>query len=365
MNSQTHNHWPVADIAGLTNQRVVTAIALSLLAHALLVGGALLGWGNPFTLSAPEEAVTVRAHLLPPPPTPLPEVAPVPPASPAPVRRAQTPHLRPVPSAPPVLAGPSAETAVAAGTAVGDAPGAGLANSGSGAFPAVAQAAAQAAPMAAPAAPAPPKASPLPARAHVEFDLAMEQKNFKAYAAQEWRMQDGRYSVSLAGRVLFFRVAFESTGVVTSAGLQPQRYSDERNGRVNAIDFASDPNNAQVSEASGNRKSVALTSPVADLMSLPYALAFNPEMPVGTLLMMANKENVEQVRLVDRHDEVLTTERFSANTRFFDFRRADGVGGVQVWLSLDQHLLPAKLRIAGRDGPVTFTATRYDFDPAP
>jgi hypothetical protein len=222
-----------------------------------------------------------------------------------------------------------------------------------------------AAPIAPPAPPAAPKASPLPARAHVEFDLAMEQKNFKAYAAQEWRMQDGRYSVSLAGRVLFFRVAFESTGVVTSAGLQPQRYSDERNGRVNAIDFASDPNNAQVSEASGNRKSVALAAPVADLMSLPYALAFNPEMPVGTVLMMANKENVEQVRLVDRHDEVLTTERFSANTRFFDFRRANGDGGVQVWLSLDQHLLPAKLRIAGRDGPVTFTATRYDFDPAP
>ncbi|HEX4326151.1 MAG TPA: hypothetical protein VH105_04990, partial [Burkholderiales bacterium] len=253
MNSLTSNHWPAADISSLTNKRVAAAIALSLLAHALLVGGALLGWGNPFIDAVPEQTVVVQAHLLPPPPVPLPEVAPVPPASPAPVRRAATPHPRPAQSAPPVLASPSGDVAVAAG----DTPGAGLASSSGSASPAVALAA----PIAPPAPPAAPKASPLPARAHVEFDLAMEQKNFKAYAAQEWRMQDGRYSVSLAGRVLFFRVAFESAGVVTSAGLQPQRYSDDRNGRVNAIDFASDPNNAQVSEASGNRKSVALAAP--------------------------------------------------------------------------------------------------------
>jgi len=340
-------------------RRVVIALVLSLLAHVLLVGGAVMEWGNPFALLAPEEAPVVKARLLPlPPPPPVPrEVMPEPPIRPATIHQPATPRPQ-ARSVPPRLSNPAGNETVASG----DAPAAGAAAAGAADAPAAASA-----PPPAPAAtaPSPPKASPLPARAHVEFDLAMEQKNFKAYAAQEWRMQDGRYSVSLAGRVLFFRVAFESSGVVTAAGLRPQRYSDDRNGRINAIDFVGDPNNAQVSEASGNHKSVALTAPVADLMSLPYALAFNPEMPVGTVLMMANKENVEQVRLVDRHDEVLTTDRFSANTRFFDFRRANGDGGVQVWLSLDQHLLPAKLRIAGRDGPVTFTATRYDFDPVP
>ncbi|MDB5805258.1 MAG: hypothetical protein JWN73_2580 [Betaproteobacteria bacterium] len=337
-------------------RRVLLAVVLSLAAHVLLVGGAVMEWGNPFSSPPAEEPVVVKAHLLPPPPPPpVPrEVLPEPPIRPAPIHRPATPRPQ-ARSAAPVLSSPPGDQPVASGDVL-----AGDTATGTGNAPVVASAA----PQAPVAAPVPPKASPLPGRAHIEFDLLMEGKNFRAYVAQEWRMQDGRYSVSMAGRVLFFRVAFDSSGAVTGATLRPERYSDDRNGRVNAIDFASDPKNAQVSEASGNHKSVALAGPVADLMSLPYALALNPEMPVGTLLMMANKENVEQVRLVERRDEVLTTERFTVNTRFFDFRRAEGEGGVQVWLAPEQHWLPAKLRVAGRDGPVTFTATRYEFDAA-
>jgi hypothetical protein len=339
-------------------RRVVTAIVLSLAAHVLLVGGAVLEWGNPFSSPPLEEPVVVKARLLPLPPPPVPqEVQAEPIIRPAPIHRPATPRPQ-ARSAAPVLASPVGEQSVASG----DAPAGGANPSGASSAPVAAVA--PPAPNTQSAPPAAPKASPLPVRAHVEFDLVMEAKNFRAYAAQEWRMQDGRYSVGMAGRVLFFRMAFESSGAITGAGLKPERYSDDRNGRVNAIDFVSDPKNAQVSEASGNHKSVALAGPVADLMSLPYALALNPEMPVGTLLMMANKENVEQVRLVARRDEVLTTDRFTVNTRFFDFRRVEGEGGVQVWLAPEQHWLPAKLRIAGRDGPVTFTATRYEFDAA-
>lgn len=357
MNSPASVTGPADGLSGRAPKRVLVALGLSLLAHVLLVGGVLLG---PFDWRRAEtEPAVVQARLLPPPPPP----APAPQLQPetriqAPVRHPVTP---PAPRrAPPVLksAGPS-DTAIADGT-----PGP-IETSPAPSAPATAPAA----PAATPAPPAAGKPPPLPARARIEYELNIEAKNFRATTVQDWRMQDGRYQVRMRGSALLiikvFSVAFESSGTLAGGRLQPEHYSDNRDGRINAIDFDAQAKVAKVHEASGNEKSIALTSPPADPMSLPYALALDPEMPIGSVLMAANKENVEPVQLVERRDEVLRTERFATNARFYDFRRPDGSGGVQVWLSLDHHWLPVKIRIAGRDGPVSFTATRFEADQAP
>ncbi|HEY4372302.1 MAG TPA: DUF3108 domain-containing protein [Burkholderiales bacterium] len=359
MNSPASVTGPGDGLGGRVPKRALIALALSLAVHALLVGGVVFG---PFDFHPAEEPSVVQARLLPPPPPP----APAPQLQPetqlkTPVHHPATPHPAPR-HAPPVLRAPAPSDSTVAEAA----PGPAVEASGPAQAPAPA-AAPPVPPSPAPVPPAAAKPSPLPAHARIEFELNIEAKRFKATTVQEWRMQDGNYDVRMSGAALIFikvfRVAFESRGTVAGGQLVPTRYSDDRDGHVNAIDFNTQAQSAQVHEASGNEKSIALTAPPADPMSLPYALALNPDMPVGTVLMAANKENIEPVHLVARRDEPLYTDHFAANTRFYDFRRADGVGGVQVWLSLDKHWLPVKLRISGRDGPVSFTATRYELDP--
>jgi len=235
--------------------------------------------------------------------------------------------------------------------------------------PRAAEPAPEAAPVPVPAV-APPKPSrtaPLPPRARIQYEIVLESNNFRIAATQDWQMKDGRYKVRLAGgvRIVFVErsIAMESEGTVTADGLRPDRYIDERNDRKTVINFAANEKSAVVNEANGNVKTVPMSGQAADLMSITYDLAFNPDVAVGTVFTLANRDNLEELRLVEKRDEVLATDSGNVNTRYYDFKRLSGGGGAQVWLSLDRQWLPAKLRVMGRDGAISLNATRYDLNP--
>jgi hypothetical protein len=346
-------------------KRIAMAIGLSLLIHVLFVSEALQGLAGMFPWltkgEPPAQTVSARIVTPPPPPPAPPRVAPEPP----PPRPAATPPAasrpvarpRPAPTAPPVLASPTPEAAPVASS--DGAPG-GTAAQGTPA-PSAAAPGPAAAPAATPAPPAPAPAS-FPTRARIDFLITRDSDNLTAYGVQNWHLENGRYRVRLDARLMFFSVAFESSGSQAGSLLRPERYVDDRRGKVTTVDFPGDGKNADVSEANGNRKSISLSGPATDLMSLPYTLALNPDMAVGTVLMLANRDSVDPARLMERRDEVLQTERGPVNTRYYSFKYVEGAGTAQVWLALEKQWLPAKLRIAGRDGPITFTATGYKVD---
>ena len=357
-------------------RRIGIAIVLSLLAHALVVGSAMLGLIDLFpwlTHTEPPPPV-VQARIVPlppaPPPAPVEAVAeapsPAPVVKPAPRRPAPVRKPRPAPAAPPVLTSPTAPAPVATGETpdaiATDAPPAAEA-------PSAPEPAASSEPGSTAAAPPskPARTAPLPARARIQFEITLESNNFKMVANQDWEMRDGRYRVRLAGnlRILFAvrTLTMASEGAVTAAGLRPELHVDERNNKRTVINFSTNEQSAQVSEANGNQKTVALSGQAADLMSLPYDLAFNPDVPIGTVFTLAIRDNFEELRLVEKRDEVLSTDTANINTRFYDFQRVNGGGGAQVWLSLDRQWLPVKLRVVGRDGPISLLATRYDLNP--
>ncbi|MBL8386215.1 MAG: DUF3108 domain-containing protein, partial [Burkholderiales bacterium] len=224
------------------------------------------------------------------------------------------------------------------------------------------------APPAPAALPRPERAVPLPARALISLELTFESNNYKVWATQRWEMVDGRYRIRLdaEAKALFFTlgsIALESSGTVSAAGLRPERYVDERNKRRTVVEFAGNEKSAHIEEASGNRRSVALAGQAADIMSLTYDLAFDPEINIGAPFTLTNRDNVEEIRLVARRDEMLESEAGNLRTRFYEFRRPGGSGGIQVWIALDNGSLPAKIRILGRDGALTMLATRYDLNP--
>lgn len=200
--------------------------------------------------------------------------------------------------------------------------------------------------------------------------MTLEANNFKVAAVQTWDEKDGRYRVLLTAeaRALFFtlgKLSMESSGVITADGLRPERYIDERNQRRTVVNFAANEKSAFIEEPNGNRKTAILAGQAADVMSLTYDLAFNPDISVGTSFTLSNRDTVEEIRLVEKRDEVLAGEFLSLATRFYDFRRPSGTGGIQVWLAVERNWLPAKIRILGRDGAVTMLATKIEINPSP
>jgi hypothetical protein len=336
--------------------RLAIAVVVSLIAHALFVSGVMRGLADVFGWSkrVSAEKLTVRTRLAPPPESP-PVAAPAPSPEPTPRKRREASPAPALPVATPVAqAAPAAE-------APGPAP-----------TPAISEPVTPAAPEPppVPAAP-PPKAArkvPLPPRALINFELTLESNNYKVWATQQWSMADGRYRIVLTAeaRALFFTlgsIVLESLGVVSADGLRPERYVDERNKRRTTVDFSANERLASVEEANGNRKTVALAGQAADIMSLTYDLAFNPDINVGAPFTLSNRDNIEEIRLVAVRDEVLPTEAGALNTRYYDFRRPGGGGGIQVWLAVERQWLPARIRIQGRDGAINMVATGYDLNP--
>jgi hypothetical protein len=350
--------------------RFSIAVAGSLCVHVLFVSGAMRGLADVFhwTRNAEPVPMQVRARLAEAPAAPVAPIAP----APGPPKVIKKPAARPVEKPPvaPVATTPEAP-ALAQATAASSAP--------AEQPPAAPAPAATPVPVAnetVPAqAPAPPpatarahKAVPLPRRATIALELTLESNNYKVWATQQWDMADGRYRVLLTAeaRALFFTlgsIVLESSGVVSADGLRPERYVDERNKRRTTVDFSANEKTAYVEEANGNRKTLALAGQAADIMSLTYDLAFNPDINVGAPFTLSNRDTVEEIRLVAKREESLALESGPRVTRFYDFRRPDGSGGIQVWLSPEHGWLPAKIRILGRDGALTMVALRYDLNP--
>lgn len=339
--------------------RVAIAVLGSLIVHALFVSGAMRGLADVFRWSKDGAPVplTVRARIVEPPAA---VAAPIPaPATPAPSKPKRKPQPVPTAKAPPQVA-PAPVAAPETAQALEKAPAEQTAVAP--AEPSVAEVPASAPPS---PAPRPPRTSPLPARASITLELTLESNNYKVWATQQWSMADGRYRIVLTAeaRALFFTlgsIVLESQGVISANGLRPERYVDERNKRKTTVEFSANEKNASIEEANGNRKSVALAGQAADIMSLTYDLAFNPDINIGAPFTLSNRDSLEEIRLVEKRDEVLVTDAGSTNTRFYDFRRPDGSGGIQVWLAVDRQWLPAKIRIQGRDGALTMVATKYE-----
>ena len=357
--------WPDAVLP----RHFVLGISLSIAVHVLGGLSTAYGWLNLMPwFGKPEEqpVVVLRAKLMPPPAPPAVAPAPAKPV-PAPVAKKSAPRPAPrtvmaqAPGAavPPVIEVPRTDKETAAAAA------------------AVAAAAAaetpspREEPVAAPV-PPPPKAaktSPFPERARIEFEMTFESNGYKVWAAQTWEGRDGKYRVVLnaEARALFFsigKLTMESAGVITADGLRPERYIDERNQRRTTVTFAANEKTAQVDEPNGNKKTVQLAGQAADIMSLTYDLGFNPDLNIGTPFTLSNRDTVDEIRLVEKRDEVLVSDAMTLATRFYDLKRPNGTGGIQVWLAPEKNWLPAKIRILGRDGAVTLTATKFEINPA-
>jgi hypothetical protein len=198
---------------------------------------------------------------------------------------------------------------------------------------------------------APPKfdASALPERVRIEYDLKSAFAD--GVAEYTWSREGNQYSIrGTMEAVGFFtlflegRIIQESHGEVTAEGLKPSEFMEKR-GNSPDEGLAFDWDKREVTFIKGSeRKTAALTDNTVDWLSMIFQMAHAPPPDKPFQLRVFT-----QRRLYDFHLEVLGVEDIEiplGKLRAMHLRHVGDtkVEQVDVWLSLDHHYLPVKMR---------------------
>jgi hypothetical protein len=160
-----------------------------------------------------------------------------------------------------------------------------------------------------------------------------------SYRIQGEAEADGFFALFLEGRILQ-----ESRGTVTAAGLRPDRFSEQRpNVAPEGLDFDW-PARQVTFDRNGERKVSALEDNTVDWLSMIFQMAHVPPQAKDLDLQVFTQRKMYRFRL-----KVLGVEDIDiplGRVPALHLRHEDTVKNeiVDVWLGIDQHFLPVKLR---------------------
>lgn len=160
-----------------------------------------------------------------------------------------------------------------------------------------------------------------------------------SYRIQGEAEADGFFALFLEGRILQ-----ESRGTVTASGLRPDRFSEQRpNVAPEGLDFDW-PARQVTFDRNGERKVSALEDNTVDWLSMIFQMAHVPPQAKDLDLQVFTQRKMYRFRL-----KVLGVEDIDiplGRVPALHLRHEDTVKNeiVDVWLGIDQHFLPVKLR---------------------
>ena len=206
----------------------------------------------------------------------------------------------------------------------------------------------------------------LPARISVTYSLTSAWADGRA--VYEWERDGDRYEIrSEAEAVGFFtlflegRIRQESEGLVTSAGLRPTRFVEHRpNVEDEGLEFDWPQRKVTFDRGSNGKRTEAITENAVDWLSMIFQLAHVP--PKGDAFDL---EVFTQRKFYKFHLLVLGVEEIEVpigKVRALHLRHVDpeDQSVVDVWLGIDQHNLPVKLRYPVARNRVTVTQVVTD-----
>jgi uncharacterized protein DUF3108 len=206
-----------------------------------------------------------------------------------------------------------------------------------------------------PPAPAPPPdAFPMEGLPeHLAIDYELSSGILHAHAVYRWNRDGDSYRITGDGEAeglfhLFLRGAIrqESTGTITSVGLRPERFTETRPDTPReGLEFDW-PKHEVVFQRGDNRKTQALTDGTVDWLTMIFQLAHEPPPAGGDSMSL---KVFTQRKLYDFRLNVLGIEQVEiplGKVRALHLRHVDAGDGqsVDVWLGVDYHYLPVKLR---------------------
>jgi hypothetical protein len=202
------------------------------------------------------------------------------------------------------------------------------------------------------AAPAPEplfRADALPAKLRITY--ALTSPLVEGEAEYTWKRDGDRYEISGSAEASGFftlflegRITQESSGTVTPEGLRPERFSERRGDTPEeGLAFDWDARTVEFRRGSTNRKGV-LTDSTVDWLSMIFQLAHLPPAQDGTAIRVYTQRRMHEYRLRVVGQEELDLPFGRARTVHLRHEGAKPEDAVDVWLGVDQHYLPVKLR---------------------
>ena len=202
--------------------------------------------------------------------------------------------------------------------------------------------------------PPPPEKFPVEALpANLEIDYSLKSSIADAQAVYRWSREGDSYRITGEGSAEGFFALFlegrmqqESRGTVTSKGLRPERFVEKKpNAADEGLEFDW-PARKVTFERGDNRNTTELTDNTVDWLSMIFQLAHVPP-PQGAETMQLRVFTQRKLYKFDL--KVLGVEEIRiplGTVRALHLRHVDPHDQqvVDVWLGIDQHYLPVKMR---------------------
>ena len=208
------------------------------------------------------------------------------------------------------------------------------------------------------ASPPPEPVQPLlPAKGVIRFAITMGSQGFQIGRAEHrWEFtEDGRYHLfgmtetsGLAALIKTVRFENESRGRLVAGGLQPEQYLSRKNGKdanENA-DFDWPATQVLLSRDGQTR---AIAPGTQDILSLNYHLAYLRQPETGASVGVVTGKKYERYALDSLGEEEIDTPAGRFRTLHL---RAMTDSTTEIWLALDHHRLPVKIRFTDKKGDV-------------
>jgi hypothetical protein len=195
----------------------------------------------------------------------------------------------------------------------------------------------------------------LPASGVIRFSIYKESLGMPVGRAEHsWEFtSDGHYRLNnvteTSGLVALFkpvRVRVESRGSLVAGGLQPDSYRSWKNGEDNrdGVDF--DWASGQL-HLLRNDSWQPVVAGMQDLLSLTYQLAYLETPAAGSSIALATVRKVERYALEALGEEDVVTPAGTFHTLHL---RARADTTTEIWIALDLHRLPVKIRYTDKKG---------------
>jgi len=197
----------------------------------------------------------------------------------------------------------------------------------------------------------------LPASGTIRYAIFMGERGFQIGRAEHtWEFtEDGRYRLTgmtetsgLAALFKSIRFENESSGRLVAGGLQPELYRTRKNGQDANENADFDWATTAVHLSRGD-KTQAIVPGTQDILSLNYQLAYLPRPEAGTSVGVVTGRKFERHALDSLGEEDLVTPAGQFRTLHL---RAMGSNVTEIWIALDRHRLPVKIRFTDKKGDV-------------
>jgi hypothetical protein len=194
-----------------------------------------------------------------------------------------------------------------------------------------------------------PALNDLPSRLDLRFELRYglargEQTLLWINDGEHYTITSVASATGLAS--MFYRGRFVQTsrGRITPRGLVPQEFWDQRGDKRSSARFDAASNTVRLSPAHGAPRHFTYQEGVQDALSLFFQLALTappPESPIAYTVF--NGKKLRNYRYDVRGEEMLETALGVLRALHLE-RAADGDGHFEIWLAVDRHYLPLRVR---------------------